>query len=281
MSPDEMKHDLRDERLSKLYRQSAREEPAMRLDSAVLSQARKAVEKAEPWCKISWLAPLATVGVAMLTVSLVIQMQQQHPEIVAPASMEKSVPVFQTSPVQKSAPDLRSAPKSDGLMHDELRLQEPVKRLEMKPAAPVMDRAAPVNEMKVAPLHKATEAAKKQEAMGQSRMMEKDAEAASTVPTAAVPSAVQGLSEQEMHGELSGFSKAKEQNEKADVKKPQLMQEMQRMKEVEVASEPEQWIENIRALLEQGKQAEALKEIVAFKAAYPDYELPADLVEPQ
>ncbi|MES0371323.1 MAG: hypothetical protein ABUK11_03500, partial [Mariprofundaceae bacterium] len=41
--------------------------------------------------------------------------------------------------------------------------------------------------------------------------------------------------------------------------------------------DPEAWIAKIRDLLKQKNRDEVLKELEAFKAAYPDYQLPADL----
>jgi hypothetical protein len=224
-----MDDEMNDERLSRLYREAAREEPAMKLDSAILSQARKAVEKNRPWWRINWIAPLATVGVAMLTVSLVIQMNQQHPQAVAPASVEEAAPVPQ------------SAPKRAEMVQDKPRQEGSLKALKMKPAAPepMMDMAPAENEIQAAPSRAAAGAAKKQEMMGRSQLMERDAnkEAAAGV---VAPAAVQAATETE-------------------------------------PLPPEQWIEKIRALLEQGKKDEAAKEIEAFRATLPDYKLPADL----
>ena len=77
-------HDLHDELLSNLYQQSRIEEPPMALDSAILTEARKAVEKPERksiWNRMGWMMPLASVAVAMLTVSLFIQTKQEYPEV--------------------------------------------------------------------------------------------------------------------------------------------------------------------------------------------------------
>jgi len=277
MSSEEMNNELHDERLSKLYRQAAHEEPAMGLDSTVLRQARKAVAKADPWWKRGWLTPLATVAVVMLTASLLIQMKQQHPEIVAPASIDEYSPVYQPAPAHQATP------QSAGIMADELHQQEPAKAQEMKPAAPApaKERAATVHAMQAAPLGEASDAAKKPEMMSRSRVMKKDAEAEPAAPEADVSPASQRLSDHELKGALSGSSRAKEQNEKSNVKKTQTMEGTQVMKKLKMTPEPAPWIEHIRSLLKQGKKDEARKEIVAFKAAYPDYKLPADLTDPQ
>jgi outer membrane protein assembly factor BamD (BamD/ComL family) len=40
---------------------------------------------------------------------------------------------------------------------------------------------------------------------------------------------------------------------------------------------PAAWLEDIRALLRQGRAQEAATELAAFRRAYPDYVLPQDL----
>ncbi len=84
--------DLEDSRLSALYQKSRLEEPAMRLDSVILTRARHAVEKKTLlWFKEHWLVPLSSFALAMLTVSLFIQMKQERPDVIAPATRAPSI----------------------------------------------------------------------------------------------------------------------------------------------------------------------------------------------
>jgi hypothetical protein len=41
---------------------------------------------------------------------------------------------------------------------------------------------------------------------------------------------------------------------------------------------PEAWLEQIRSLRAQGREAEAATELAEFRRAYPDFRLPPDLV---
>lgn len=89
-------NELHDDQLSNLYQQSRVEEPPMALDSTILTQARKAVAKPEKkrvWNRIGWMMPLASVAVATLTVSLIIQTKQQHPEVITSELMMDVAPM--------------------------------------------------------------------------------------------------------------------------------------------------------------------------------------------
>ena len=44
-----------------------------------------------------------------------------------------------------------------------------------------------------------------------------------------------------------------------------------------LARTPEQWLEDIRQLKQQGKDKEAAEALAEFRKAYPDYRLPEDL----
>ncbi len=50
------------------------------------------------------------------------------------------------------------------------------------------------------------------------------------------------------------------------------------VREPEPFREPERWIEDIEELLAQGRRAEAVDSLKAFRTEYPDYELPPDLL---
>lgn len=123
--------DFHDEQLSGLYRQSRIEEPPMALDSAILQRARQAVETKRrwwPWLRRFWIAPLATAAVALLTVSVVIQMRQQHPEALAPAPA-----------LQQEAPTKR---QNEALTEESAaKKQRALEKREIAPATPVPSSA--------------------------------------------------------------------------------------------------------------------------------------------
>lgn len=79
--------------ISRLYRTSRNEEPPLRLDSAILREARKAVEKKPGWSPGRWLLPVTSVALVMLTATLVIQMRREQPQLLAPEpALERTAP---------------------------------------------------------------------------------------------------------------------------------------------------------------------------------------------
>jgi len=89
-----------EDKLSRLYQQSRTDEPPMKLDSVVLSHARRAVAR-KPFRLSRWLAPMAAVATVMLTASLIIVMKSEHPEVMETnAVMERAA---EPLPVVKEA----------------------------------------------------------------------------------------------------------------------------------------------------------------------------------
>lgn len=83
----------------------------------------------------------------------------------------------------------------------------------------------------------------------------------------AVPLDERATAEQEMAG-----------RELAESAQPAEIAAAESEREPEQIREPEQWIEDIEELLAQGKRAEAVDSLKAFRTEYPDYELPPDLL---
>lgn len=227
-----------DDGLSSLYQKSRIEEPPMGLDSAILTQAKKAVEKKKNlWCRVRWMVPLTSFALAMLTATLFIQMKQEHPEVLAPSSVISPAPELQTEEGLKD--DLQRDLKKRKVTADK---EQTEKRDAAGAPAPALEMKSAPAEMEMAPARNLMEPMKqskklKREALGASqfRSREKTSEADSAIPSQ--PKALIG----------------------------------------KASLNPEAWIEKIRVLFEQEKRDEALKELKTFRATYPDYPLPADI----
>ena len=152
-------NDLHDENISKLYKKTRIEEPPMALDSAILTQARKVVEKRSLWRRTSWLVPLTTVALTVLTVSVVIQMKQEHPEIIAP------VPHLQT---EGGVKDDRQQVRS---LKDK---EEAEKRAATSAPSPAMEMKSEPAEKEMAPARTLMIQPKKREAVGASQFRSRD-----------------------------------------------------------------------------------------------------------
>ncbi|HXH71502.1 MAG TPA: hypothetical protein VNI58_01635, partial [Mariprofundaceae bacterium] len=120
--------------ISRLYRQSRIEEPPMRLDSAILREARHSVEPKPGFRLRAWLLPIASTAVVLLAVTVVIQMQQQ-PKIMAPEPARNfEAPAPAAGAVTREKEVARPAAKAEMKARSQLN--------ESMPASPEQQRAA-------------------------------------------------------------------------------------------------------------------------------------------
>ncbi len=216
----------------------------MKLDSSVLSEARRAVEKKPRFNFTRWLVPLSSTAAILLTATLLFHLQQEQPELLPLKQQAKEFSAPAT--LGKTSPAPESTPLKEKLMKDVRRQTEiakPAKREAVAPT-PIPAPAAPAaaEDAATAPARNFSDKEMKQEFMGRSQLRARDA-AGVAAPAASKPTQTEAVPEAEA-----------------------------------AILEPGIWIEKIRALLKEGKKEEARKEFEAFKAAYPDYELPVDLI---
>jgi hypothetical protein len=233
-------NDMHDDGISRLYQKSRIEEPPMALDSAILTEARKAVEKRKSlWHRARWMVPLTSFALAMLTATLFIQMKQEHPEIL------------------QSSPTPSSAIQTEEGLKDDLRIKQ-------------MDR----QKRSIAPVDK--EQSKKRKGSGApAPAMELKSAPAEMEIAPATPLNAQPKKMMKQKQESMGASqfRSRESLSEADSAAPPQTKALKG----QTALTPGVWVEKIRKLLKQGKKDEAIKELKAFRAAYPDYKLPDDL----
>lgn len=241
---DKQDNPLHDDHLSNIYQQSRVDEPPMALDSAILTQARKAVatpEKKSMWNRMGWKMPLASVAVAMLTVSLIIQTKQEHPEVMAPELMIDVAPMLERG----IAPE-----EDDGVFNRSEERESAKDIIEKKSVA--------------APKAKQTHASPAPSAPAQAakRMMKMESRPATMQQFQATPAPVQSepITSDMMDAE-TGYLGTVQIKSKAVI-------------ELSI----EEWLKKIRKLIKDGKIDEARKSQVAFNKAHPDYSLPEDIV---
>jgi len=240
--PDKTLHDAE---LSNLYQQSRIDEPPMALDSAILRQARQAVEKTAPkplWRHVGWRMPLATVAIAMLTVSLFLQMKQEQPELLAPASKE----MLDVSPMQEGA-----------LMDEEVPapMTGPERRASslQKESKKSLGEIAP-KAMQVTP--PSTSGAAKEPSISKPMLMQPPGRAGAVPALRSAPAAADSLE--------AGAASEKRESETGSELSP----------EVQI----EEWLQHIRELIRQDKLDEARDVLNAFRSAYPEYPVPEEIV---
>lgn len=234
-----MSDDIRDERLSRLYREAAGAEPPEALDRAILDAARAAAAPARKragWR--SWTLPMSVAAVVVLTATLTLMVQQEA-ERPLPVAEVPRAPVVAAQEKAEAAADLAVKPAAP----PEAK-QEAVKREAERPAVaptPVPEAVAPAGA--VAP----------RTPMAESVESAVPARPAAAMPRQAVPAA-DGV---EMRARSAPLRKE--------------------AVGAALARTPEQWLEEVRLLKKQGKEKEAAGALAEFRKAYPDYRLPEDL----
>ncbi len=178
---NETDHNMHDEGISRIYQQSRIEEPPMGLDSAILTQARNAVEtKNTSWRGMRWMFPLTSFALVMLTATLFIQMKQEYPEILEPSSVTS--PALQ---VEERLDDVQSDLRK---RKTTVNKEQTEKRDAAGASSPAMEMKSAPAEMEVAPAKNLKMMSKeplKQEVMGTSpfRSRENLSEADSAAPS--------------------------------------------------------------------------------------------------
>ena len=213
----------------------------MALDSNILTQARKAVEKPEKkrvWNRIGWLMPLASVAVAMLTVSLIIQTKHEHSEVMAPVLMHD------VSPMQ-----------GQGITEQKDEEAAPVQQAVEKKALsePVISKAAVTHQ----PEYPAPATAAK--SVKAKRLLE-----------------LEGVSGQRSRS-ASTLVPAEEMVSSDDIADAERIAAALSRSAAKGELSADAWLKQIRAFMKAGKTDEAIKSLDAFRKVYPDHQLPEDI----
>jgi len=263
--------DQRDPRLDEAYGRTPRETPPAELDDRIRAAARRAIgagpqsleARAEAARQRSWTArwrvPLSIAATVVLAVTLTLMVQDEerrtgdeaspHTRPFAPA-LEKAPPA--TPPADAQRADREAAPASAAPVAAPKRAASPPPREEpataAKPAALEMRRQS--LESAPAPVPATPAAAP---APAQSR------------PSAAPPAA---SAPEPPSGGLSDSMR----RERALGERP-----ARATRDAGATRSLEEWIEEIRRLKKEGREAEAAAELAELRRRHPDYVLPADL----
>lgn len=276
-----------DPALSKLFHENAAGEPSVALDAAILAAAHEALAprpRQRPW----WLrlqAPFAVAATVVLAVMLTLTMEQNPPETLENSAKPET---SDANPVEQK--------RSDSAVSTEKRVQSE--------AMPAVKSAAPEAKAKSAESLSATRPASTPapEAADQTEnraVTDRKPAAPALAPAAVAPSAFEAPG-----GSASGaagkLSEQASQPAKAEAEAPlqkarsaaamdaapapasvaaPMRSRNEADNETRVATRlsPEEWIIRIRQLRQQGREAEATRQLQAFRKSYPDYSLPEDL----
>ena len=230
-----------DDKVSRRYRELAREEPPRHVDEAILSAARRAADARPaplvvPTGRRRWYFPLAAAAVIVLAVAVTVHVERQQRDAeVAEAPVRQQ----QSAPVQAPAEPARPAERPRAFTPDPKPEPEPPQELRAQRKAEVL---ADVQKPQAAPAAPAPAAAP--EASGRRDAVTEMREAPQA--RAAMRSSAEATA-----GAVSGLA----------------------------AATPEQWLQGIADLKRQGKHEEAERELAEFRKRYPNYRIPEAIIE--
>src|SRR5688572_32895980 len=99
-----------DDKLSRRYRELAREEPGAALDSAILAASRRAVGAGPRARKPNWMVPASIAAVLVLGIGVSLRMQLEQPGI--ESSVPSSVSEYSAPPAAEPPPQAKPEPQT-------------------------------------------------------------------------------------------------------------------------------------------------------------------------
>jgi hypothetical protein len=285
-----MNDDPRDRRLEEAYRDASTETPSPELDARILAAAHRAVQARpeDAARRPGWVAryrvPLsvaATVVIAV-TVSLLVEDETRRaPEADAPVSAPRS-----DAPWGSRATTAPPPPAAAPAPADETRtITPPAAMPQRAPEAP----AAPIRQLDVASPAASVppqDAGRPLGAPAARESVERSAVPAADANVTAVPAPPRSTGRAIAPPQTApAGAPGIESRERAAEERPSRMSRDEAttdggraaVKAAASPRSPEAWLEEIRRLRAEGRLADADEALAAFRRAYPDYPLPADL----
>ena len=239
-----MSDDIRDERLSRLYREAEAAAPPEALDRAILAASRAALAPARRRARWqAWTLPMGVAATLVLTVTLTLMVQREQ------------------EPPLGEAPPLPRAPAAVPLER-----AEPGADLPAKAAAPPGAKREAVRREAEAPLAAPAPAV--------SRPASQPAAVEQKALPVPVPEAVGAADPARPAAAMRRQSAPAADAVEMRAKSAPLRKEAAG---AAAARTPEPWLEEIRQLKAQGRDQQAAEALAEFRQAYPDYRLPEDL----
>jgi hypothetical protein len=278
----------RDPRVDAAYRESATDEPRPELDERIRAAARRAVAagpqsleaRARADSQRSWIArwrvPVSIAATVVVAVTLAYMMEGEEVRLARTDGVPASAPppvVAQAEKLQPPAPAAASA-AGEQLARRNAELESAIK------SADAERRARAANERPVAAPAPAAATATGEPAApeafpaappAETRPVPSSPEAAPPSPASrAVPAAPAAPGPAR---EAAGAAR-----ERAFADRPERMERQAQTAE-QKARTPEAWVEDLRRLKAQQRTEDFTRELAEFRKRYPDYKLPADLLQ--
>jgi hypothetical protein len=283
--------DLRDPNLDRAYRETPRDEPPLELDERIRAAARRAVgtrpqsleqqasdERRRSWTS-RWRVPLSVAATLVIAATLTVMVQDEEPRprddagrgvspmIVAPREAEQPAPPA-SAPDGAAVRELQSAPAPAAPAPP-----RPARESVAPATAPPAAEPAPKLEERARSVEQPAAA----DSVDPARQLEMRRQAPAAVPPPAAPSPIPAPPPATKPVPQTAPAGAASESLRRDRNLGDRPERASREAARSAIRSPEAWVEHIRNLRLQGREAEATAELVELRRAYPDFQLPTDL----
>lgn len=308
--------DLRDPNLDRAYRETPRDEPPPEVDERIRAAARRAVgtrprsleqqaadERRRSWAS-RWRLPLSVAATVVIAATLTVMVQEEDRRPRDDGG--RGAVRMDTAPLKKEQPAAPAASSSDaaGDRLNQLPAAAPAQPSAPAPAptappvqpsgravpksaaepvvpSPSIPAPQPGREERAFPAQRPAAAEPAPAAPAEVEMRRQSTAPAAAPPPAAAPAPAPALQSvpaprptakatQEMAPAGAASGSLRRDRNLGD--RPE-----RASREASAIRSPEAWVEYIRNLRAQGREAEATAELAELRRAYPDFQLPADL----
>jgi len=238
-----MSDDIRDERLSRLYREAEAAAPPEALDRAILAASRAALAPARRRARWqAWTLPMGVAATLVLTVTLTLLVQREQEPPLGEAPLPRAPAAAPQERAEPGAELPAKAAAPPAAKREAVRREAEAPPPAPTPAASRPASQPPVVEQKALPAPAPEAVGAAEPARPAAAMRRQSAPAADAVEMRAKSAP--------LRKEAAGAAAART---------------------------PEPWLEEIRQLKAQGRDQQAAEALAEFRQAYPDYRLPEDL----
>lgn len=272
--------------VSRRYRETAREEPSVRVEAAILEAARR--EAGRPLVARNWRVPASVAAVLVIGVSLSLltregvdplppldQSRRQAAEVARPAAPSLAM---KGEPAPKARLDLQSRPSRDRSDRDD-------GKAEVRPGDGPANQSAGTGQV-TEPEVAASASPQVRQSDGPAATAEAPSvqQSASKKPSASAPGLERSAGDRALAQSSVRPGAIEEKQALADAEEEERARAKSLRKEESAAAvqldagqPPERWLRSIEDLIRSRKQADARAQLAEFRKRYPDYRLPDTL----
>jgi len=278
--------DLHDPRVSAGYRTLGEERPPEALDAAILAASRRAVGAGPRRAGFSvrrWALPVSVAAVVVLTMSLVVRMQLERPDLETAARIPAAPPAAE----KKAAPrDAKEEVDDLAKRNDRPQAEAKAKPLAAPPATSAPAPAAAERERQKihAPAAPAPAAAPPARAFVPEPPAPKSAPAEAAAPSQlGAARALQPSAASDVAGARAERPSTAEAESAGRAVPGAALEDRTRASAAQAGKKdaknetPREWLERIARLRREGRAKEADESLAEFRKRYPDYEIPKEM----